>query len=363
MQEQDKEVTAMLDSIDLAKTEDLQSRNAELRKLNKELERNLGKTQAKLGAQKEYVDQVCGAVTALPPYPQFLYTHAQQPKNPIIPNLDISDLHTGELIQSSQVEGLNKYNWRIEQEGLFGIVEDFLKWVEIHRKWFTIEQCNITLKGDYISGDIHQELQTTNEFPLPVQTAKAGTLLGEVFRMICGHFKLVTVIECGADNHGRLQHKPQAKQKAANSMSFLVHHIANAAASKCNNFRPIMSDGMMIRHTINGKSFLVTHGDTIKSVMGFPWYSLGRMIGREALRRMGHPKLTFDYFSIGHFHTPMFIENKTIVNGSLSGTSEFDHSCGRYAIPCQVAFMVHPKHGVFNFSPFVRGDVKHKRLF
>ena len=47
-----------------------------------------------------------------------------------------------------------------------------------------------------------------------------------------------------------------------------------------------------------------------------------------------------------------FIEGMTIVNGSLSGTSEFDHSCGRHASPCQVAYLMHGKHGLFNLVPF-----------
>jgi hypothetical protein len=61
----------------------------------------------------------------------------------------------------------------------------------------------------------------------------------------------------------------------------------------------------------------------------------------------------FHYWSTAHFHTPFFLENRHIGNGSLSGTSEFDHSQGRHAKPCQVAFLVHPKHHVFNFIPFI----------
>jgi hypothetical protein len=181
--------------------------------------------------------------------------------------------------------------------------------------------------------------------------------MGEAFRILCSHFKSVVAIECGADNHGRLQKKPQGKQKALNNMSYLVHHIANASADKCSNFHPIMSNGMKLCESVNGKRFLVEHGDTIKSHMGFPWYSLARSIGREALRRM-QTDCGFDYYSIAHFHTPNLIEGRTIVNGALSGTSEFDHACGRHAQPCQIAFLVHPIHGIFDFTPFLRRDVR-----
>jgi hypothetical protein len=327
-----------------------------LRQLNKRLMEENTKLHGALGRQKEYVEQVCGAIADQDPYPKYAYPKSQSKTSSlIVPALDLSDWHIGEVIRPDEVEGFNRYNWAIAQEGLFGIIEDFLKWVEVKRKWYRIEQCAIFCKGDYVSGDIHDELKVTNEFPLPVQTANAGSLMGEAFKIVSSHFGNVMAIECGADNHGRLQKKPQAKQKASNSMSYLVHHIANAAAAKCNNFHPVMTEGMKICHAVNGKKFLVEHGDTIKSHMGFPWYSLARSIGREALRRMNTSK-GFDFYSIAHFHTPNLIEGKTIVNGSLSGTTEFDHSCGRHAKPCQVAFLIHPQHGIFDFTPFVRRD-------
>jgi hypothetical protein len=214
-------------------------------------------------------------------------------------------------------------------------------------------------EGDYISGNLHPELLATNEFPLPVQTANAGTLLGEVFRILAGHFNTVVVWECGADNHGRLQPKPQFKQKAANSMSFLVHHIANAYASRCSNISFNISEGMKQIAAVNGKKFLLEHGDTLKAWNGLPFYAFAREVGREATRRMMTDK-GFNFLQVAHFHTPCFIEGRILVNSSLSGTSEFDHGCGRHALPGQIAYMVHPKFGIFNFTPFTRKDVKPK---
>ncbi len=329
-----------------------------LRELNRGLMEENKRLHSSLGRQKEHIAQVCGAVAAAAPYPAFAYPKSNsKTAHPVEPVLMLSDLHIGEVVERDEVEGFNRYNWDIAQAGLFGIVEDFLRWVEAQRQWYRIEQCTVLCEGDYVSGDIHDELKATNEFPLPVQTANAGTLLGEVFRILAGHFKRVSAIECGADNHGRLQKKPQAKQKAQNSMSYLVHHIANAAASRCANVVPKMAIGMKELAAINGRKFLCEHGDTIRGWAGLPFYGFQREVGREAVRRMNTSR-GFDYLCIGHFHVPTFLENRIIVNGSLSGTSEFDHACGRHAHPCQVAFLVHPAHGIFNLTPFVRRDVK-----
>ena len=330
---------------------------AALRAANKELSRDADKLRVQLGKQRLFSEQVAGSIKALDPYPYFRYSRAQKTCNPIVPVLEISDLHVGEVVQPNEVEGFNKFNWAIAQAGLFGIVTDFLQWVEVQRGFYTIEECAVMLKGDYVSGDIHAELLATNEFPLPVQTANAGTLIGEVLRRVAGHFKRVTVWGCGADNHGRLQPKPQAKQKAANSMSFLVHHIAASAVSRCPNIRMELSEGIKQLATVNGKRFLIMHGDTLKGWAGLPWYAFAREAGREAIRRMFTSK-GFHYLGIAHFHTPCFHEARVLVNGSLSGTSEFDYGCGRHALPCQIAYMVHPSFGVFNFTPFIRRDVK-----
>jgi hypothetical protein len=87
-----------------------------------------------------------------------------------------------------------------------------------------------------------------------------------------------------------------------------------------------------------------------------PHYGFARLVGKEAVRRM-NTDLGFHYLSIGHFHEPNFISNRILVNGSLSGTSEFDHVCGRHAAPSQLAYMMHSEHGIFNLTPF-RGNAK-----
>jgi len=59
----------------------------------------------------------------------------------------------------------------------------------------------------------------------------------------------------------------------------------------------------------------------------------------------------FSKLILGHFHQPLK-SLYYLMNGSLSGTNELDHALGRFCNPCQVSFMVHPKHGEFNWSEF-----------
>lgn len=81
---------------------------------------------------------------------------------------------------------------------------------------------------------------------------------------------------------------------------------------------------------------------------GIPYYGMERDRAREAMKRQ-HTEKGFDYISIGHWHVPAIIGGNILVNGSLPGTTEFDHLVGRHASPAQVSFMVHPKFGLFNW--------------
>jgi hypothetical protein len=322
----------------------LKFKTTELEKANKDL-------RLKVGAQKELASELGDAVRAADPFPRHKYAAPQASKSPVVPALMLSDWHIGEVIQEDETEGFNKFNYQIASDRIFGIVDSFLKWVEVQRKIYNITTVSILGLGDWVSGNIHAELLATNEFPLPVQTAKAGLLFGEVLVRISSHFDIVNVSEVGADNHGRLQPKPQAKQKAANSMSYLVHTIANQYSEKQGNIVVDEAAGIKMVAEIADHKFLLEHGDTVKAYMGIPYYGMNRERGREAMKRMGTLQ-EFNYMGLGHWHVPGFVEGCVIVNGSLSGTSEFDHSVGRHAEPAQVAFMVHPKYGVFNWTPF-----------
>lgn len=323
----------------------LRAKNRQLENANKDLRKTVGE-------QQEIGFQIAEAIKAADPFPKRSNILITRSKPVVVPVVVFSDWHIGEVVNKNETEGFGEYNYGIAQDRLFGILDDFLKWVEVNRKAYCITECAVFCLGDYISGNIHHELSVTNEFPLPVQTAKAGLLLGETFKILAPHFDKVQIEEQGADNHGRLTHKPQKKQKNINNMSYLVHQIANLYAAKHDNLMINEAEGMKKVAEVNGRRFLLEHGDEVKAHMGFPWYGLSREKGREALRRMNVNALRFHYQAIGHWHVPSIIEGNTFVNGSLCGTTEYDHANGRHAGPAQVAFMIHREHGVFNFTPF-----------
>lgn len=304
----------------------------------------------KIGSQEEFVREVKDAVRTIKPVPLKVGPKGRG-GHEIVPVLLLGDWHIGETVSKEETGGFGEYNLRIAREGLTRIVTAFLNWVEDSRQ-FKCEQCVVIGLGDWISGDIREELRTTAEFPTPVQAVVAGELFAEVIGTLAGRFRTVNVWEVGGDNHGRLTRKPVAKQKATYNMGFCTYSLANVMLREVKNVVLNWSPSMKMTAETNGIRMICEHGDTVRAWMGVPWYGINREVAREAVRRMDNTG--FRYLVTGHWHTPCFIEDRIIVNGSLSGTNEYDHACGRHSRPCQVGFMVSARHGVFNWTAFYR---------
>lgn len=267
----------------------------------------------------------------------------------IVTVIQFGDWHIGEVTDATMTRGYGEYNYAIAQKRIFDMVDAMMRWVELHRSNYRINECFILDLGDNISGDIHDELRVTNEFPVPVQIIKAAYLKSEVYRRIATHFKKVHVEFVVPDNHSRKTKKPQSKQSGENSENLLVGHITKVQLSKIFNIDFNLHLGYQALVDVNGRRYLCEHGNRIRGWAGIPWYGVDRKIAREAKRTMHDHG--FDKLLIQHFHTAMFMQH-AIVGGSLSGSSELDHQEGRHDGPCQCAWMAHPKHGEFDWTPF-----------
>jgi hypothetical protein len=302
------------------------------------------------GKYKSLVDDIKTAITAEPPFPHIKIVGQKASTSPVAAVLKLSDWQIGEVIESAETEGFGVFNFEIAEARVSQLVRHFLGWIEMHRKaGYALRELHIFSEADLVSGNIHYELEVTNEFPVPVASVKAGFLLAWVVSQLAPHFDRVEVWEESADNHGRLTRKSQAKQGALNNYSYIAHIVCNEKLRDHSNVNIHMGDGTKLLADVLGKKFLISHGHHIMGQMGIPYYGMERDRAREAVKRQNTDK-TFDYISIGHWHVPAIISGNILVNGCLTGTTEYDHMSGRHAIPSQVSFMVHPVHGLFNWT-------------
>jgi hypothetical protein len=150
------------------------------------------------------------------------------------------------------------------------------------------------------------------------------------------------------DNHGRLTRKNQAAEGGENNWGYVVAHYIKQYASRFNNVdvRIHAKPSTIVR--VGSERLLTFHGHQIKGWAGVPYYGFERRVAMEAVKRMNAQDSGFTKLLFGHFHISMD-GMWFMTGGSLSGTNAFDHSCGRHSPAHQTSFLVHEKHGLFDF--------------
>jgi len=281
----------------------------------------------------------------------------------------VTDWHYGESQVSSEIEGFGEYSRDIARQRVMTIlVPNILDWVTLHRKNYTVDELVLIVTADMISGDIHQELIVTNEVPSPVQSVEVAYLFADMVKLFTPFFSKIRVEWIVVDNHSRLTPKPQAKEAGYNSFNYIVAKMAEQILSNFKtvtmNVYPAIEKVVEVQNT----RYLCTHGGEIQGWAGHPYYGMDRRAGKESMRRSQKINLEFnksgkdmdelyrlfrayqfDKLLMGHFHAPLYGPWWGI-GGSLSGTSAYDHKYGRFARPSQTSWIIHPKHGEFDYT-------------
>ena len=328
---------------------------AYLRAENKLLSRQMDILRERLGARAEMDTILLESIKATAPWPKFVWTKSKTTPS-VTAVAAFGDWHIGEVIDPEETEGYNIYNYEVARSRLFDIyMPAFLNYIDTQRKGYKIDNLVVTLLGDMVSGEIHDEFIRTNEFPPPVAAAKAGDLAAELISKLSQSFSNVRCECVTADNHGRLDRKKPCKQRGERNWNYVVYHIAETALAKHSSISFNRPKSIQYIMEVEGWRVLIEHGDNVRAWMGLPWYGWQRKKGREAWKRqqMGD---RFDYMLVGHWHVPVRPFPEMFVNGCLAGASEYDGAAGRFANPSQTVFLIHKKHGVFNEVPFNLGE-------
>lgn len=302
-----------------------------------------------LADQNEFYRQIAGAIEPLDvPAPEIHGYHGSAATAVVA----FSDWHIGEVVKAGEMGGANRYNWKVAQERATSITDRMIEHFGVQRNGYDIRECAVFVLGDMVTGDIHHELSVTNEFPVTEAIAKAGSLLGECFKRLCGAFERVNVYEVACDNHGRLTVKPQAKQGGINNYSRLVYEIANLHLSGVPHFHAEISDDMSPVWKVGIYYFAAAHGHQVKSAGRTPYYGFSRYVGQFLRDRLERKLPAIERFLFGHFHHHATLEDGiTVLCPSLIGQNEWSRSMGLRGRPGQLAFLV-GKRGAFGTTVF-----------
>lgn len=263
----------------------------------------------------------------------------------------LSDLHAGEVVSLEETGGINQFNWQIMLDRLNRLRESVASYQD--NRPYPVERLRIFALGDQLSGNIHAELEATNEIPLAEATVQLGTDLADYVESFTELFREVT-FDGVVGNHPRAHKKPWAKQGFDNA-DWTAYHIAAQTLRKHDRVRfdiPKASQHVVkIADNWNG---LLLHGDGIRSSMpGVPWGGVMRRVNTLAPSYLA-VGTQIHYYFLGHFHSANWVQSNAGwigMNGSVKGPDEYSlKAFGGGAPPQQVLLTFHPERGATDFS-------------
>jgi hypothetical protein len=213
--------------------------------------------------------------------------------------------------------------------------------------------------GDMLSGDIHPELQITNDRSLPEAVVQLAYDLADWVQAFCPYFPEIHLAGVPG-NHPRATAKPEYKLKQ-NNADWLLYNFQKALLRenpqityRLNEFGLFPRSGYSDVTMCDRWRVLMMHGDGIRSTMpGVPWGGIARRI-TTLQAQFSKAKQPIDYVVMGHFHTVNAVEGvgiKTFVNGSIKGVDEYAlERFGHGSDPSQLLLTFHPRHGVTDVS-------------
>lgn len=328
-------------------TDEVLHLRSEVQRLQSALEHR--KTDA--GRISDAMAAVLAAVKRASPIPGVWRPDAAGPKkSKAIMVVQATDWHIGATTKPEFIEEFGAFNYDIARERVRAWLNKLLNHLTAIRAGYAVDECVVIGTADWVSGDIHEELVRTNEFPCPVQAVRAGELLGEFIRQLAPNFRTVRAEILCAGNHDRITRKPQSEQGGINSWGYVTAEIARAHVERIPNvaYKTFLGSSGIV--TVGGMRYLIMHGDGIPAHMGVPHFGMDRLVMREALRRMNREEeFHFDAMVVGHWH----VANNLLYcryGGCLSGTTAHDHKFARHAKPHQTSWFVHPTHGEFHWN-------------
>lgn len=277
-----------------------------------------------------------------------------QPRDSAAPHAEtivlfLSDLHWGEAVDIAAMDGLNAYSLPIARARLGRWAQAVVDLATRHWSGPAPERIILLLGGDMVSGEIHAELAKTNEAKALPAVRDLVVHLTAAIRLIRREVKCPIEIISLPGNHGRSTMKPESKESAETSYDTLVADFLEATLAGEKGiafYKPVSGDAPF---SVYGWTVFATHGDRIGSRGGQGF------IGPAATAARGLKRIVADYAArgtlldlilIGHFHTPLQLE-EGFVNGSLPGPTEYSRD-GRFRPhPAQqLFFTMHPRRKV-----------------
>lgn len=253
-----------------------------------------------------------------------------------------SDWHLEETVNPATVNNMNKYNLDVANRRVEQFFQNTLKLLKKEQQSTKIDTLVLALLGDFISGNIHDELLENCSLRPIDAIILAENLIAGGIKFLLDNSNVKLIIPCHVGNHTRITKKIHVSTEKGNSLeSFMYHHLMNHF--KYNpRVKFLVSDGYLSYLTIYNFTIRFHHGHAIKYGGGVGGLTIPV---RKAVAQWQKLKQA-DLDCFGHFHQ-FFDGGNFICNGSLIGWNTFAIFIkGDYEKPKQSFFLIDKKRGM-----------------
>jgi len=241
----------------LVNPDDVGALRAQIKRMEAEL-----RAHSKQDDQTEVIKGVIGTmarrVEELDP-PAWIVKPHRLESAPGVPTLFVSDLHWGEVVYPSQINGVNQYSIATAHERMKVLVDSALYLLSIISPKMDYPGIVVPLGGDMISGNIHDELTATNELnSMPAVEDLYSVLVGVIktFADVFGN----VFLPCVSGNHGRDTAKVWHKDRHATSFDWLLYRFLARRFEEDKRVTFFIPDGPDAYYKIYDHAYLLTHG-------------------------------------------------------------------------------------------------------
>lgn len=257
-----------------------------------------------------------------------------------------SDFHSEELVRSESVSGLNEFNLDIAKDRIEFFFSNLARLIQLKQGVIRLDTLCLAFLGDFITGAIHEEIETSLD---PAEAVvNAMNLLASGIEFLLANTDVMIHIPCHSGNHGRQTKTIHQGNEHGNSHEYLMYHMLANHFKGEKRVKFLIAKGYHSYYDINGFKIRFHHGHNLKygGGVGGIYIPVNKAINQWNKANFA------DLDCFGHFHQLRYGGN-FVCNGSLIGYNAYALAikCD-YERPKQAFFLVnHGKREVTDFSP------------
>jgi len=273
-------------------------------------------------------------------------TGRAHPGSPGVPTLFASDWHWAEVVDPTQIGGVNEYNITIAHARVRRLISGVIDLLKNHMVNPHYPGIVFPLGGDMVTGNIHEELVATNEIDIMPAVLDIYGVLVWCIETLAAEFGNVFV-PCVSGNHGRDTMKIRMKGRNFTSFDWLIYCFLAKRFEGDERVQFLIPNGPDALFRIYNHTYLLTHGDQFRGGDGMIG-ALGPIIRGDHKKRSRQTQIgaSYDTMLLGHWHQYMHLR-RLIVNSSLKGYDEYANANNfGYEPPSQALWLTHPARGI-----------------